>query len=132
RGLPGFVESHQPGMLELGGAASLADKTIDLFTARQSPGPKQFDGHDSTQLGVACAEDLAEGAKPQLLKQLEFPKATRRIVRRVTEGGAGNSQQLTRNNVAGRRLLVGDLSQAREKRVGMRVERVQGRLASGA
>src|SRR5205085_865606 len=70
--LPCFVQRDQARMLELGGAAGLADKAIDFLTTRKPASPEQLDRHDPSEICIARPKHLPEGAKSQLFEQLEF------------------------------------------------------------
>src|SRR5205085_12313797 len=73
--LAGLVDGDDAGVLELGGAAGLAQEAVDLLLARQAARAQDLDGDGAVEFGVAGAEDRAEGADAQLLQQLELAQA---------------------------------------------------------
>ena len=88
--------------LEAGEANVATPRTVaELFALVDPAGPEQLEGNNAPQLGVTGAEDVAEGADPQLFEQLEFAEAAGAAVRRARRpalaiGGLRGGQQLAR------------------------------------
>ena len=81
------MDRHDERMIQLSGAARLAEEAVHLLGRRQSAGPRDFQGHDAIELEVAGAIDDTESAAAQLLEQLVLAdprEATRTGPRDVT------------------------------------------------
>ena len=64
--LADLVDRDDRRMAQLGGAAGLAQESIQLLAARRPAGAGDLEGDDAIQLRVAGLEDRAEGARSDL------------------------------------------------------------------
>jgi hypothetical protein len=126
-------------VLELGGAARLAQEAVHVLLAGEAAAARDLDGHGAAQLGVAGAEDRAEGADPQFFHQLELaqpppPRARTPTGRRGRSpsglGGLGEGQEFRGDGFEGCGLVR--LPQLPEQGVGQLVQGPQGGFAGGA
>src|SRR5205807_2294036 len=71
-GPAGLVERDDARVLELGGAAGLAEESINFVGPRQPPGPQDFDRDLAFQFRVEGAEDRPERPAAEFLAEFEL------------------------------------------------------------
>ena len=79
---------HDAGVLELGGAAGLAQEAVKVFRPGNAAGAGNLDGHQPVQLRVACLVDRAERADAKLFEKLELTQTAGRLGRQPGAGSA--------------------------------------------